>query len=370
MSETNVAVDLIETSTVPEAVSPTPLASLMPAQNQVAFGGRQTVSVFSGAEQELVALCTAVGIYDQGWRTCLRITGEDRVRWLNGMVTNTVRDLEPGQWNYTFLLNAQGRIQGDGDVYALPESLLFATEQAQALRLSEHLDHFIIMDDVMLESARDMTAIGLAGPGAPAILAGLNADFASLPPGWFRHQGPLSAVCERPNRYTLWVPDADALALWDQLRGAGAIPCGVRAVEALRILSGIPRFGADIHEKSLAQETGQMRALNFNKGCYLGQEIVERIRSRATVHRQIRSFSLQVEPGAKLPGPGTLLYSPDKPDTAVGELSSITDLYPPAAEGAYAAYALGTVRVEATNASLTFEGGMVTALPHAPLLPV
>ncbi len=349
----------------------TPLAQKLDAQT-TGMSGKETVAAFAGAASELEALRTGAGVYDGSRRARLRITGEDRVRWLNGMVTNTVRDLRPGELNYTFLLNAQGRIQGDGEVYALPGALLLATDRAQVERLRAHLDHFIIMDDVELTVEADMTAVGLAGPNAATVLSRVAPGLTPPEPGrCVRHDDQLIA-CEQPDTYTLWCADAAAPGLWSRLTAAGAVPCGLEAVEALRILSGVPRYGADIHDKSLAQETGQARALNFNKGCYLGQEIVERVRSRATVHRALRVFAL----AGAVPQPGAALFAPGKPDTPVGELTSITRVCPPdldstpgpELEGSgRGAYALGTVRVEAAGAPLRYEGGTATALPRAPL---
>ena len=94
----------------------------------------------------------------------VHITGSDRVRWLNGMVTNSVKALAPGQHNYTFILNAQGRIQGDAQVYALSDALILETDRSQLAHLWAHLDRFIIMDDVELsEISRTSTTIGVTG---------------------------------------------------------------------------------------------------------------------------------------------------------------------------------------------------------------
>ena len=147
--------------------------------------------------------------------------------------------------------------------------------------------------------------------------------------------------------------------MWDHLIASGSVPCGVQAVEALRILEGVPLYGADIHEKTLAQETGQARALNFSKGCYLGQEIVERIRSRATVHRLIRQFELTGDQ----PEPGTPLSADGAP---IGELSSVAAIELPHFRGMLA---LGTIRNEAIErkAVLTYPGGTAVARPLNPL---
>ena len=356
-----------------EQVAPTPLLTSLGSNlgqsnlGQVAFAGVRTASVFTTVDEELHALRGTAGVYDQGWRVRFRITGEDRVRWLNGMVTNTVKDLLPGHLNYTFLLSAQGRIQGDGDIYALPDMLLLATDQAQAARVESQLNRFIIMDDVELALEPDITAIGIAGPQAAAILNTMLGTMleTTLEPGRFMQTPQGLLAREVGNRYTLWLARTDAPAAWQRLLAGGATPCGIEAVEALRILSGTPRYGADadIHDKSLAQETGQTRALNFNKGCYLGQEIVERIRSRATVHRGLRVFRLE----GTVPLPGAALFAPEKLETPVGELTSITTLANTAQSDLAGTYALGTVRTEAAGGTLRYGGGEATALPHPPL---
>ncbi len=299
--------------------------------------------------EQLRALVEGAGVYELASRTRFRIAGEDRVRWLNGMVTNTVKDLRPGELNYTFLLNAQGRIQGDGEVWALPGSLLLTTDRGQAAKVGEQLERFIIMDDVELTPDEGASALGVAGPGAAALLG------VALDSGRFvEFEGALVGRVGA-EQFEVWAAD---LAPW-RARLSGAAACGPEAVEALRILRGVPRYGVDIGEKSLAQETGQMRALNFNKGCYLGQEIVERIRSRATVHKGLRALRLE---GA-VPPAGTPLFAEGKPE-AVGELTSITQSDLPGLAGAFA---LGTVRTEASTGSLRYEGGAASVLARAPL---
>ena len=103
------------------------------------------------------------------------------------------------------------------------------------------------------------------------------------------HLGPTPSVSFAP-RFELWFAPEACCHIWKALTMPGAMPIGIDAVEALRVLEGTPRFGVDITDRHLPQETAQTRALNFTKGCYLGQEIVERIRSRATVHRTLRHF--------------------------------------------------------------------------------
>ena len=117
-------------------------------------------------------------------------------------------------------------------------------------------------------------------------------------------------------RYEIWMERESVLEMWNALQAAGALPCGIDAIESLRILEGIPAYSVDITAKDLPQETNQVRALHFNKGCYLGQEIVERIHSRGNVHRTFTGFVL----ADSRPTPGTPLLAEGKP---VGEITSI-----------------------------------------------
>ncbi len=352
---------------------PTPIASLHPQVPLAPFAGCETPQVFSTAAAELKSMLSGAAAFDLGYRTRILITGSDRLRWLNGMVTNAVQALPEGQGNYSFILNAQGRIQGDGYVYREAGFLLLDTDRSQAPHLMQHLDHFIIMDDVELKLLdSSTTAIGIAGPGAPGILAALG-----LPaPGPLHftiaeYQGfDITVVQEygiRTPRYALWFEPQFAEQIWNAVLAAGAVPAGIAALESLRILEGTPRYGADILEKHLAQETAQARALNFNKGCYLGQEIVERIRSRASIHRSLRQFVLT---GA-VPATGAELRAPDAATAEARPIGNLTSVAAYELPGIPATLALGVVRIEPLerHAILEFDGGTALPLDAPPALP-
>ena len=353
----------------------TPLAAHLriPAAAAVDYLGAQSTRVFSTLDQELTALTTTAALYDLGYNSYLKITGSDRLRWLNGMVTNTIQDLPCGHWNASFLLNAQGRIQGNANIYRTPEELLFQTSRAQIAHLAAHLDHFIIMDDVELHPLDDVqTTIGITGPHAARILADL--DLAIPEEAAFTTvtiNGTAATLVHAHSpvvpRFELWLPVSALPDLWATLQRKGAAPCGVAALEALRILEGAPLHGVDIQQRHLAQETAQMQMLNFNKGCYLGQEIVERIRSRATVHRTIRQFSIENAPESLEPGQNIEINTDGAERNPIGELTSLAHYALPSFRGALA---LGTVRTEAIERklNLTHSGGVVTLLDAPPAL--
>jgi len=126
---------------------------------------------FGDVRGEFHALLSGCGVYDLSGRTKIALTGGDRVRWLNGMISNNVRDLAPGHGVYSFLLNAQGRIQGDLYAFNRGESVLVDTERAQRDRVWELFDHYIIADDVEMADISDkITALGLTGPASRAVL--------------------------------------------------------------------------------------------------------------------------------------------------------------------------------------------------------
>ena len=363
-----------QTYQIPDAVvAATPLAqqSGAAASELEMHCGVRTQRRFSETRTELQALLQSAGIFDLGYRICLRATGKDRVRWLNGMITQAVKGLEPGQSGYTLVLNPQGRIQGDGAVFVYEDYLLLETDRSQAERLLTHLRRFIIMDDVRLEeldAAR--TAIGIAGPETAAILEKLGGSVP--PPGTFRaaQVAGVEVTLVRAwspvvTKLEIWVGAREVLRLWNALAEAGATPCGNEAVEDFRVLEGIPRFDVDFSDRNLPQETNLERALNFTKGCYIGQEIVERIRSRATVHRSLLQFELQGEAPALGPGEKLELRAGD---AAIGELTSVARIEAP---GIAKTLALGVARIEALENSETeairYEGGLAIPLAAPPV---
>ena len=305
---------------------PTPLATALPESASVplaGYRGAYTANVFSSVSEELASLLKETGACDLGWRSFLHSKGEDRVRWLNGMVTNSVTGLEDNTGCYAFVLNAQGRIQGDLNIYRRANALWLQTDRSQIEALTAFLDHYIIMDDVALELQANWTAIGIAGPQAAGKLAAIGLEFGPLSPmhlaevSWRgRTAMVVAAYSPLVPRYEVWASSEDAASIWKALLESGATPCGAEAVEQLRILEGTPAYSVDITSRDLPQETNQTRALHFSKGCYIGQEIVERIRSRGLLHRTFHGFVLEGEaPAAKTP-----LLADGKP---VGELSSV-----------------------------------------------
>jgi folate-binding protein YgfZ len=348
--------------------APTALASALglASGSLQEHAGACSTPVFSVLSKEVAALVEGAGAFDLGYRGQITVGSADRLRWLNGMLTNNIQGLAENLGSYSFVLNAQGRIQGDCDAFHLPDHLLVITDRSQIPALTAHFDRFIIMDDVALEDiSSTRTAIGLAGPLAPQLLAALGVSLPKTAASdnlWLLETRicgvPVQLTGGYPTgapRFEVWCANESVRMLWDVLLAAGAIPCGIRAAEALRVLEATPRYGVDLGERDLPQETSQTRALHFSKGCYLGQEIVERIRSRGAVHRRLAQFTLSSEPVA-------LPLEITTAGAAAGRITS-TALY----NGT--CYGLGIVRAEAVerNPALDYPSGTATVVTHPPL---
>ncbi len=318
-----------------------------PAARLGPYNGVETALDFGDPVGELAALRSQCGVFDLAWRAKITVTGKDRVRWLHNMVTNNVRDLPLNRGAYNFVLNAQGRILGDLYMYNRGESLLLDTDRAQVEPLLTAMKRFIIMDKVEMSAAGEMISVGLCGPQAVEILTAAGLDVQGMAPLELREQrlngwtltlvrGPES----KPGWYEVWTDQPDAgPAVRDKLVAAGAKPVGADALELWRVLKGIPQYGQDIRDRDLPQETGQTQALCFTKGCYIGQEIVERIRSRGQVHRKFTGFEFPGDP----PAPGKY----ESEGRAVAEITSLARV---PATGGEKKIGLGYVRREAAAA--------------------
>lgn len=348
---------MTETKLAPTVLA-TPLFALLgsgPVPPRLAeYRGVLTPQALDAPGEEIAALTLGAAAHDLGWMRRVSVRGKDRFRWLSGMVTNTVKDLgtNAGAWN--MVLNAQGRIQGDLNVWREGDSLELEIEADQYDRLIAHLEHFIIMDDVELvglDPAAE-TAVGLTGPRSGEVLARMGLPALPEPMTSARMEWNgidlliLRGFGVLAPHYELWSPVAGVTWLWRMLSTAGAQPVGTVSLEGFRIAEGIPSYGVDIKEKDLPQETSQTRGLHFGKGCYLGQEIVERIRSRGNVHRHLR----QLELSGPVPPAGTDLTLDG---VSAGQITSAAQL--PLTNGSRT-FALGMIRGEAelNNGPLTY----------------
>jgi tRNA-modifying protein YgfZ len=244
---------------------------------------------------------------DLSSRGKIKLTGEDRARLLHAMTTNHIQQLTPGSGCYAFFLNDKGRVLADANILSRPDYFLLDVEPETREPLYQHLDRFIIADDVTLEDATDAIAtIAIEGPQAAEAL--LRAGAPIPEPDYSTVDWGASVVARLSSTgspgFFIFVPVAEKAALIARLEAAGAERADAEAARVVRLEHGKPRYSEDISERFLAQEANQPHALHFSKGCYLGQEIVERVRSRGQIHRVLMPLILDTveppAPGAKL----------------------------------------------------------------------
>ncbi|HXE10749.1 MAG TPA: hypothetical protein VN633_01430 [Bryobacteraceae bacterium] len=252
-------------------------------------------------------LHTAAAWFDLSGRGLVRMTGEDRTRLLHAMATNDIQKLAPWHGCYTFFLNAQGRILADANVFVLDNSYLLDTEPETGEKLLQHLDQYVIADDVTFaDESQQWAVIDVEGPESGKILEQLQATPLDQPWDIQAWEGGMIATVSATGAvgFRVFIPASEKADVIAKLTSAGVPEAKPDEVRTVRIENGKPRYGEDITERYLAQETNQMHAVAYGKGCYLGQEIVERVRSRAQIHRMLHSVRIRSqsppEPRTKL----------------------------------------------------------------------
>jgi folate-binding protein YgfZ len=284
--------------------------------------GKEAVSDYGDWRGEHEHLLQQAGVLDLSFRSRICLAGADRVRFLHGQVTNDIKTLQPGTGCYAALVTAKGKMQSDLNVYCLAQELLLDFEPGLTSDVCARLEKYIVADDVQLvDVAAQYELISIQGPQSIKVAAQLEL-FPQLPTTAFTFcalSDPTLGDLYLMNQprlgtagFDVYVPagvmeavTAKAIAAAKNLGGG---PCGWQALEAGRIEAGIPRFGLDMNETNLPQECGiEGRALSYNKGCYIGQEVLNRIHTMGHVNRQL--CGLKIAAGLKtLPQKGDKLF--------------------------------------------------------------
>ena len=252
--------------------------------------------------------------------------GRDCARFLQRIISNDVKNLAPGQGTYATLLNPQGHVLADFQVLCAQDSFLIETDADLSEKTVQALGRYIIADKVTIEPL-PWFAVSVQGPQSRGLVEKV---FAKEVPALAEHGHWATDLLGFPVRvvqasstgepgYEIWCSAEAMLGTWNELLAKapqGALPAGTQALESLRIEAGIPRYGADFGEDTMPLEAGLLSALNFNKGCYIGQEIVERTRTRG--HENWKLAGLTID-SAQPPPAGEKLISEGK---ELGEITS------------------------------------------------
>jgi folate-binding protein YgfZ len=250
---------------------------------------------------EYRAACAGVALVDRRDRAWVELRGEERAPWLHNLVTNGVLYRKPGEGGYAFAANAKGRVVFDLHYLVGAEAIWLDIDRRWLTAALAHLDHYVITEDVTVtDSTPDFARLALCGPDLRPLFADLGvAHIVAMNIGQhirFRLAG-IDVVAFRsdfvgPIGVELVVPSAQGKAVWDALLGAGRehgiSPVGWRALQALRIERGVPWSCEDIDGEVIPLETGRTAdGISYNKGCYVGHEVIERMRSHGALARKL-----------------------------------------------------------------------------------
>jgi len=258
-----------------------------------------------------------VGLIDKNCRAYLEFTGPDRVRYLNAILTNDIKGLTENHGTVSLFLSPQGHIQAEIETYALGATLFCISYAMIRERLIPAMDKYIIMDDVTLADRTEAFAtLAVEGPRAAAVARAVSGVNLGEMDELELREGMVGGIaCRIGKRAPGGITGAEfvvvrekAEELWKLLDAAvrkeGGGPVGYRALNTVRLEMGIPWFGYDFGEKQIPHEAGlQDSHISYTKGCYTGQEIVERVRSRGQVNRVRVSmrFAATAGPAANTP---------------------------------------------------------------------
>lgn len=278
---------------------------------------------YDALENEWHRARESVALFDTNYHAIFELAGPDRARYLNAVTSGDIRSLTPGHGTPGLLLNAQGHILAELDTYALEDRYLILSHAAVSQRTFETLEKYIIMDDCTLtDVSAQWAACALEGPRAAEALAAVSGvTLGPLP--LFGHVAAriASNACRilRRSHFDLLgaeilVPREAISEVWQALltaaRAAGGGPVGWQAVDSLRIEASVRWFGCEFDDEVIPHEAGlDQTHISYTKGCYTGQEIVERVRSRGRLNRWL---SLLEFSGSAPPKPGTKLSAEGK----------------------------------------------------------
>jgi folate-binding protein YgfZ len=300
----------------PKAVFETPLAEEHRAAGArlTEFSGCMLPESFSDFESEYRAAKDGFALFDTNWHAVVMLSGRDRVRYLHAITSNDIKSLGETQGTRALLLNPQGHILAELEVYALAEKLLVLSHASVRERTVATLKKYVLGSQVQIEDLTEkLGSVAAEGPRANEVSASGLFDFPEMTFLPIPVEG-VSGYAVRRSHFgypgvELIAPREVLPELWRKLltnaRAQGGEPIGMRTLDTLRLEAGIPWFPADFNDAMIPHEADvENTHISYTKGCYTGQEIVERVRSRGHVNRRrvqlIFSTAAPPQPGTKL----------------------------------------------------------------------
>ena len=270
-------------------------------------------------EQEFSALTETAGWLDQSDRSRLCLLGADRARFLHGQITNDINGLEEFTGCYAALINARGKMESDLFAYRLADEILLDFEPGFTAAVQSRLERYVIAEDVEIaDVAPHFGLLTMQGPQAEAVLTELDLPAPPEPLAVAQTEDEIYIVHQPrlgTDGFDLFIP-IDAMNAWRERLDTIAPRCQMPAFEKARVLATIPRFGVDLTTDHLPPEGGlETRAISYAKGCYIGQEIIARIRTYGKVTKVLRGLTLN-----GVAAVGDPVLHEEKP---VGTLSSV-----------------------------------------------
>lgn len=286
---------------------------------------------YGNLTKEYQAVRTNVGIIDLSYRGRIEVSGKNRVQFLQGLVSNDVKTLQPGNGVYAAFLNITGRILSDCFIYAREDSILIDTPPAARERVYLNLDKFSPAGDFNVTDFTEATSLlTIQGPTAQRILASAGAgaviNLKELQLTETEINGRKLIVLKNSRTgetgFDLFMSNENTLPVFEALLSAGAEPVGLDAYNVLRLEAGIPEYSIDMDENIIALEAGLERAISYTKGCYLGQETIAKIHHRGKNQTAKKLAGLILE-GNILPKAGNKIFNKDNRE--VGYITSAVE---------------------------------------------
>ncbi len=250
-------------------------------------GGRETVAHYGAPVDEYQAARSGAVLVDLSFRDALRITGEERLSYFHGMCTQDIKGLPEWGSAYFTIVSVKGAMVGDGRAVRRTDDLVLDLEPGTSDHVREFLEKYLISEDAELQpAAGEVAVLGLVGPRTEEVLKAAFGE--QLPEGIVR----LPSLLTKGPGTDLLLPTNRLEEIWSRLRDAGARPAGLEPLEWVRVEDGVPRFGQDLLETTIPLEADLKHAIHYNKGCYVGQEVIARATYRGQMNKKLTGLVL------------------------------------------------------------------------------